>query len=150
MSAIGGVTRKDVFEDCGEEITQLEYAFAVEFVKDFNQGRAAKDIGKSPSLATKYMQRVTVISCIDLIVQARQENGILNAEWLLHEMLDNHRLARSAGNLTASNTALNLLAKHVSIDAYAALKIDVQDNTVVERLQRGRANVAKAKGLTFR
>ena len=63
------------------------------------------------------------------------------------EVVDNHMLARQAGNLPASNTALNLIAKHTMVDAIASDKMNLNihgDKDVMERLQRGRERARKS------
>ena len=70
----------------------------------------------------------------------------IDAEWLLYELVDNHRIARQHGNISASNTALGTIAKHVTVDALAKQKIeidDVTDRELLERLQRGRQRMNK-------
>jgi len=58
---------------------------------------------------------------------------------VLMEAVDNHMIARQQGNISASNTALGLCAKHKMVDAFAAEKIEVNsDKDIMERLQRGR------------
>lgn len=61
---------------------------------------------------------------VDRIIAERLEEAEINLDWVLYELKDNHHLARQQGNLTASNKALDQLAKHKSIDAYAASKVD--------------------------
>ena len=54
-------------------------------------------------------------------------------------MLDNHRLARQKGNISASNNALNIIAKLASVDAFAAEKVQIEGSEeVAARLQRAR------------
>ena len=149
--ATTGVSREDVERECGIHITLQEFCFVAEYVKDFNAARAALAVGKGPTTGAKTVKLPQVVCAVDLIVGARLTNNNLDAAWILNEMLDNHRLARLAGNITASNTALNLLAKHVTIDAFAAVKMDGVDSTVGARLQRGRDRAAKRnKVITFK
>ena len=70
---------------------------------------------------------------------------MIDADWLLNEMVDNHMIARQQGNITASNTALNMVGKHKRVDAFAADKIKVStDADVVDRLVAARRRVSEA------
>ena len=59
-------------------------------------------------------------------------------------MVDNHRIARQQGNITASNTALNMVGKHKRVDAFAADKIKVStDADVMDRLVAARHRLSR-------
>lgn len=138
MNNTHGVTRKKVHAKTGHVVTMKRWAFVVEYMKDFNHSRAALASGHGATTGGYLLNEPDIIASMDMILEKRMEEAHLDAEWLLYELYDNHRIARTSGNITASNTALGLLAKHVNIDAFAAVKVDVKDSTVVERLQRGR------------
>ena len=64
----------------------------------------------------------------------------MDAEWLLKEMRDNHYLARQAGELSASNAALKMIAGHTLVDANATTKVEViGEDELVRRLSASRA-----------
>jgi hypothetical protein len=87
-----------------------------------------------------------IIECVrNIVADLIPEIGI-DAEWLLYELVDNHRIARQHGNISASNTALGTIAKHVHVDALAKQRIeidDVSDRELLQRLQDGRKRMNK-------
>lgn len=113
--------------------------FVIEYTKDWSARRAAEVCGYSPDSGYRLLERPDISHAIDIVLMQRLEASNIDAEWLLMEAVDNHLIARQRGNLNASNTALNLIAKHVFVDAFAAEKVEViSDKAVVERLQRAR------------
>ncbi len=124
------------------ELTRLKpsYAnFVVEYVKDFAPRRAAEASGFSPDTGYQLKERPEIVAAIEHILSQRLEASDIDAEWVLLEAVDNHYIARQQGNISASNTSLNLVAKHVFVDAFAAEKVEVNsDKEVMSRLLRGR------------
>ena len=118
--------------------------FVIEYVKDFAPRRAAEAAGYTPEYGSHLLLKYYIKAAIDNIMAQRLEASNIDAEWVLMEAVDNHLIARQRGNISASNTALNLVAKHVFVDAFAAEKIDVSsEKEVMERLKRGRARLNK-------
>lgn len=125
----------------GIDISPRHLAFAIEYCKDFNARRAAVVNGFEADTGYSLTKREDVIHCMGVIVGSRLEASHIDAEWVLMEAVDNHLLARQDGNITASNTALGLIAKHTMVDALASdkLNLNVQgDREVMERLMRAR------------
>ena len=113
--------------------------FVIEYAKDFSARRAAEASGFSPDSGYAIRDRDDVRAAIERVLGARLEASHIDAEWVLMEAVDNHMIARQAGNISASNTALTLVAKHVFVDAFAAEKVEVNsDKEVMDRLLRGR------------
>ncbi len=118
-----------------------EAAFVIEYTKDFAPRRAAEAVGLSPDSGYNWVKKDNIQEAIDNVLVMRLDNYQIDAEWVLMEAVDNHLIARQLGNITASNTALNLIAKHTLVDAMAAKKVDVDfqtDEEVMKRLLRGR------------
>ena len=118
-----------------------EANFVIEFVKDFAARRAAEASGYSPDYGHKLMTKDHIQQAIDRILEARLETSHIDAEWVLMEAVDNHMIARQQGNITASNTALSLVAKHTMVDAMASDKLNMNihaDKEITEKLMRGR------------
>jgi len=114
-------------------------SFVIEYCKDWSARRAAEASGFSPDYGYKLRDEPAIVEAINRILSERLEASHIDAEWVLMEAVDNHRIARQQGNISASNTALNLVAKHTLVDAFAAEKVDVSsDREVMERLLRGR------------
>lgn len=113
--------------------------FVVEYVKDFAPRRAAEASGYAADHGYKLLNDPDIEQAIDYIIHQRLEANMIDADWLLTEMVDNHMIARQQGNITASNTALNMVGKHKRVDAFAADKIKVStDADVVDRLVAAR------------
>jgi hypothetical protein len=125
----------------GVDISPKHLSFAIEYGKDFNARRAAVVTGYEADSGYSIAQREDVQHCVAMMVNSRLEASHIDAEWVLMEAVDNHLLARQDGNITASNTALGLIAKHTMVDALASdkLNLNVQgDREVMERLMRAR------------
>lgn len=123
------------------DISPKHFSFAIEYAKDFNARRAAIVTGYEADTGYSIAKREDVLQCVSVIVGHRLEASHIDAEWVLMEAVDNHLLARQNGNITASNTALGLIAKHTMVDALASdkLNLNVQgDRLVMERLMRAR------------
>lgn len=117
----------------------------VEYIKDFAPRRAAEASGYSADYGYRLLEEPEVSAAIEYIIQQRLEVNMIDADWLLNEMVDNHMIARQQGNITASNTALNMVGKHKRVDAFAADKIKVStDADVVDRLVAARRRVSEA------
>ena len=118
--------------------------FVIEYTKDFDARRAAEASGFAPDAGYRLRDREDIAAVIQKVLVSRLEASNIDAEWVLMEAVDNHVIARQKGNITASNTALNLVAKHVFVDAFAAEKVEVNsDKEVMERLTRGRQRLSE-------
>ena len=116
--------------------------FVVEYIKDFAPRRAAEASGYGADYGYNLLGQSDVSAAVEYIIQQRLEVNMIDADWLLNEMVDNHLIARQQGNITASNTALNMVGKHKRVDAFAADKIKVStDADVVDRLVAARRRV---------
>ena len=117
--------------------------FVVEYIKDFAPRRAAEASGFSADSGYSLLNQPEISNAIEIIIQKRLEDNMIDTDWLLYEMVDNHRIARQQGNITASNTALNMVGKHKRVDAFAADKIKVStDADVMERLVAARKRLS--------
>jgi hypothetical protein len=113
--------------------------FVVEYIKDFDARRAAVMSGFDPDDGFTLRKSPDIVSALLIIMQMRLEAHMITPDWVLMEAVDNHRLARINNNLTASNAALNLIAKHAKVDAFAAEKVEVASDTAIrDRLVRAR------------
>lgn len=121
-------------------------SFVVEYIKDFATRRAAEASGFSADNGYKLLNDSEISRVIEHIIQQRLEVNMIDADWLLNEMVDNHMIARQQGNITASNTALNMVGKHKRVDAFAADKIKVStDADVVDQLTLARKRLSDIK-----
>ena len=124
-----------------------ELNFVIEYCKDFSARRAAEASGYAPDTGYSIKEKPHIAAAIQKVLNSRLDASHIDAEWVLMEAVDNHMIARQTGNISASNTALNLVAKHTFVDAYAAEKVEVSsDADVMARLLRGRERAKKNKG----
>jgi len=128
-----------------EGLNPKEGNFVVEYCKDFNARRSAKVSGYEPDHGYRLRKEPHIAAAIDRVVLRRLDATDIDAEWVLMEAVDNAIIAKQNSNISASNTALNLVAKHVMVDAFAADKVlSVTDKDIVERLQRARKRLQDA------
>ena len=121
-----------------------EANFVIEYTKDFSARRAAEASGYAADTGHQLKEKEHIAAAIENVLASRLEASHIDAEWVLMEAVDNHLIARQQGNISASNTSLNLVAKHVFVDAFAAEKVEVNsDKEIMDRLMRGRKRVAK-------
>lgn len=124
------------------ELTGLkpkEANFVIEYCKDYDARRAATMSGYQADYGYRLKEKDHIAAAIENIAAQRLDASHIDAEWMLMEAVDNHYIARAAGKISASNTALTLVARHKGVDAFAAEKIEmVSDKEIMERLNRGR------------
>lgn len=101
-----------------------EACFVIEYVKDFSPRRAAEASGWAPDHGYELLKKEEVQDAISAILHERLDEVGIDASWLLYELVDNHRIARHQGNISASNTALKILAQLACIDAMASQRLD--------------------------
>lgn len=131
-----------------KELTGLDFKranFVIEYCKDFAARRAAEASGFAPDTGYSLLKEPLIAQKIEVVLSMRLESSHIDAEWVLMEAVDNHMIARQSGNISASNTALNLVAKHVFVDAFAADKVMVNsDKEIIERILKGRHRLREA------
>jgi phage terminase small subunit len=128
-------------------LTPQEANFVIEYCKDFSARRAAEASGYAADSGYQIKDKPLVAAAIEKVLVQRLESSHIDAEWVLMEAVDNHMIARQAGNVSASNTALGMVMKHKFVEAMAAEKVDVYDDRdVMERLLRGRKRMNDDEG----
>lgn len=124
-------------------LSHREAAFVGQYIKDLRVGAAAERAGLSASIGSKMIAMQHVEEAICQALKVRQDFNGIDAQWVLMELVDNHYLARQDSNLSASNQALGILAKHSSIDAMAASRVLlVGEDELTRRLNASRAAMA--------
>jgi len=114
--------------------------FVIEYLKDFAPRRAAEAAGFPGERGYHLLEQKDIAKAISFALKHRIEEPPVDSDWVLLEMIDNHRIARQQGNISASNRALSLIAKHKRVDAFASDKLKVSTDTdVLERLTSARA-----------
>jgi len=124
--------------------------FVIEYCKDQDAPRAAEVCGYEPTTGHKLLKRDDIKEAINGVLARRMQQSDIDAEWLLYELVDNHMIARTKGNLAASNSALREIAKHKAVDAYSAEKVVIESHEVVKnRLLRARDRTGDKTEITF-
>lgn len=118
--------------------------FVIEYLKTRKATVAAESVGLAPDTGHKLLRENPAVQlAVSQALRYHYEEARIDAEWLLKEAVDNHHLARQQGNLNASNNALNLIAKHAQVDAFAAEKLELAgDEQIRDRLLRARKRQA--------
>jgi phage terminase small subunit len=118
--------------------------FVIEYIKDFAARRAAEASGHAPDKGNELLKDPQIQEAIQSVLEYRLEEAGIDGAWILYELIDNHRIARQQGNISASNTALKILAQLALIDALAKQRVEVDvvsDKELMGRLQRGRTRL---------
>lgn len=122
-------------------LTPQEANFVIEYNKDWNPRRAAAVSGIDPDTAFALTKKDHIHKAIQYMAKDFVEAQQIDAEWVLMELYDNHRIARFNNEITASNTALKSIAQHTMVDAFASDKLNMNihgDAEIMKRLLRGR------------
>lgn len=116
-----------------------KYVFAKEYLKDYNGRRAAIVSALDPADADDILNDPYVASLVLESIESQMRAVNITKTWLLEELVSNHKIARHAGKITASNAALGLIGRHCDVDAFAADKVQLSgDKELIERLKKGR------------
>ena len=127
-------------------LSSKEVNFVIEYTKDFNPRRAAEAVGYEPDSGYGLTRKKNVVAAVERITSHRLETSHIDAEWVLMMAADNAIIAKQTGKISASNTALVIVAKHAAIDAFAAEKVLVaSDEMIMERLHRGRTRMNEVR-----
>lgn len=97
-------------------LTAKQQRFVEEYMVDLNATQAAIRAGYSEKTAHAIGQENLRKPTIAEEVKKRQEKlgekAEITAEWVLMELVENHKMAREIGEIPASNKALELIGKH--------------------------------------
>lgn len=118
-----------------------EATFVLEYCAgEFSARNAAERSGYSPEHGYKLLKKEHVKACVDRILAHRKHTSDINAEHVLKSAEMHRKISLHLGQMTAANRALDIIAKHTFVNAYAPDKVEVTtDKDILERLQRGRA-----------
>lgn len=100
-------------------MTDKQRRFAEEYLKDSNGTQAAIRAGYSPKTANEQAARLLANVSIKDYVKSRQKQLDADAgftrQMILQELWSNHQEAKAAGQLNASNKALELVGKAIGV-----------------------------------
>lgn len=125
-------------------LTEKQQAFVDAYREDPNGTQAAIRAGYAARSAdiqsVKLLKLTKIRKAIAYGVKARSERMDVDADWVLQELIDLHRLARGAGNLYVAKSCLDSIGKHIDVGAFTerAGESAVYDalEYVLERRQR--------------
>lgn len=123
------------------KISQKDYIFAMEYVKDFNARRAATVTGRNADSGYNIRDKKEVQTVVELFVIEQAKRLGMSADDILTNYADIYRIAMQTGNLNAALKANDGLAKLKPIDAYASSRVDMvlsSDSEMIERIRAGR------------
>ena len=122
-------------------LSPKEMNFVIEYTKDFRARRAAQASGYCADMGYKLRDEPHIRAAVEEILTQRLEAAHIDAQWVLLRAADNYKIALQDGNISASNTALKLIAQHCMVDAMASDKLNVNLNNsreIIDRLTKGR------------
>jgi hypothetical protein len=129
-----------------EGLTPWMARFVAAYMSTFKVTMAAERVGISPEEGFALLRNPVVQRAIDQSYARLYEEAMIDGAWLLEQMVENHFIARQCGNLSASNQALTLIAKHSAVDAFSPERLEIAgDKERVERLLRGRERAAASR-----
>lgn len=131
---MGAMSRKTALNrHAKRELTPLESAFVLEYLKDFVGGYALVRAGSSAKYpdqqASEMLRKPHIADAVARAMTRRNEALEVNAKWVLTELVIQYRAAAvGAGTGTASNSAersnalraLDKIGQHVDVGAFRA------------------------------
>lgn len=128
-------------------LTYEQAHFLGEYMKDLDMVRACGVAGITDEQGRAMLRDPNVRRARQMVKDRLDHETAIDAEWLLWEAVDNHELARQAGNLSASNKSLEMIGRMSLVDAFAEQKIQLRtDDELMQRLNRGRTR-ARERGI---
>lgn len=110
-------------------LTEKQKMFVKEYLIDLNATQAAIRAGYSEDsarqIANETLTKPYIQEAIQKAQDKRAEKLDIDAEWVLREAVDAVKIFKADGN-SALVSAINLVAKHRDIDAFAAEKSEVK------------------------
>ncbi len=115
-----------------KKLTPKQSLFIKEYLIDLNATQAAIRAGYSEKTANEQgcqnLAKLNISEAVNKALQERAEQLDIDAEWVLRKAVELVKQFQANDN-PAAVSALNLVAKHAAVDAYAADKVR-QETTV--------------------
>lgn len=122
--------------------------FFAQYIKDRSPRRAAEAVGLNPDTGYSITQRPDFHAALQEYVSQSIHNTTIDAAWHLAKCVDVTEIGLQTGQLGAVNSALGMVGRHKSVDAFAADKVKVTtDGDVRERLMTAKQRMNKLKGI---
>jgi hypothetical protein len=121
--------------------------FFSEYIKDRSPRRAAEAVGLNPETGYSITQRTDFHDALQEYVSQSIHNTTIDAAWHLAKCVDVTEIGLQTGQLGAVNSALGMVGRHKSVDAFAADKVKVTtDGDVRDRLMSAKRRMAELRG----
>ena len=121
--------------------------FVQEYLVDMNATQAAIRAGYSEATAhsqgPRLLEHAEVRKEIEKGQAERAARIQINAQWVLEKAVEVHTLAKESGNLSAANKSLELIGKHIGVQAFKELIEHSGTLNIAERIANARK---RAKG----
>lgn len=134
----------------GINLQPWELAFALEYTQDFDLIRACRAVGVTGVHVERLMEDERIAEAIRAIMLNRQCAGDLNVTTVKEEMLSMYYITKQTANYGQALKALDMIAKHCHVDAYAAQKVAISgDEQIALILQKGRQRARESSSEGF-
>ena len=124
-------------------------AFVMEYLRNgFSAMDAAIATNFQPDDGNKLLKRPDVECAINHAVVEQYNKTVKDYDhaWVLEQLVENHYQARQKGNIAASNSTLNTIAKLSTVDAFSPERMILSgDQDRVDVLNRSRKRLAAIK-----
>jgi len=139
-NAITGLTDKQesfllAYMECGDSHRAYREAYNA---KNMSDGCIRGEV-------SKLLRHQAITKQLGVLKTERAKNIAVDASWLLNSAIENYHLALEQGELGHANKALEIIGKHVNIQAFKETKEVNVNLNIAERLERARARAIKAR-----
>lgn len=98
------------------------YLFVLEYIKDFNGARAAKEAGYTAKFAARrafeLLEKPEINAALQQAMEERSERTKIDADWVLTEAVDLYKECRQEGDRKSASTVLKTIGTHVDVQAF--------------------------------
>lgn len=109
-----------------KKLTPKQERFCDEYLIDLNATQAAIRAGYSKRTAqeqsSRLLSKAIVSERIEVLKLERSEKTKIDAAWVLLEAEDLYKACREVDDLTTAKSTLDLIGKHVSVQAFKEVK----------------------------
>lgn len=127
-------------------LNDKQQRFVQEYIKDLNATQAAIRAGYSARTAhsqgPRLLDHVGVSRAIDQAKRERSEKTKIDAEWVLKELQVQYHKADGEDERQHALRSLDLIGKHVSVQAFREQLEVTETTTLAEKLRRARERAA--------
>ena len=123
-------------------LSPKEANFVIEYCIEFDARAAAVRSGYHPNTGASLLAKQPVLDAIDRVLLSRKRTGDVKSEDILIMAREHRDLALQDKQYGAANKALDIMARHNFVNAYAPEKVEVTtEKAILDRLLRGRQRV---------